>query len=533
VHQFAALSRHYGCTHPGLTVAQSDGLLQQLGYRLFASVEHDNGRLATVRMMRAFEGIDVVVDLLFASSGIEAEVAQAAEELEITPGLTLPVARIGHLIALKVLAREDVTRPQDLADLRALLAVADTDDLTLARQSVALVEARGFQRGRYLARAKVKVKATPRKLLGRWAGGPASFRNLRSGARNLRCRRTGGHSPAALDGRRFSVTYPRRPKDPRPRNLLPSTYRRLAIRAGVHQHDTFDPSVKQFQRAMRPSEPTFDDAEIGARWRAARRTAMEHILAIASSSPWSAHLVVRGSILLRAWLGDHARDPGDIDWVVTPLTMMLDDRRTADMLDGLVAAVRARPAAANVTIAAEVAAEDIWTYERAPGRRLMFTWSTPDAPDGTVQCDFAFNERLPLPPAPTTVLRLDGGDPVTVLAAGPALSLAWKILWLETDYYPQGKDLYDAALLAERTYLPLDLLREVLSKELGADAERFTADQVLGWQVDWDNFQLEYPWVRGNAADWQVRLHQAIQGTFGAPAIDGANNHRPSGRISP
>lgn len=82
------------------------------GYRLFASVEHDNGRLATVRMMRAVEGIDVVVDLLFASSGIEAEVAQSAEALEITPGLTLPVARIGHLIALKVLAREDVTRPR-------------------------------------------------------------------------------------------------------------------------------------------------------------------------------------------------------------------------------------------------------------------------------------------------------------------------------------------------------------------------------------------------------------------------------------
>jgi hypothetical protein len=118
------------------------------------------------------------------------------------------------------------------------------------------------------------------------------------------------------------------------------------------------------------------------------------------------------------------------------------------------------------------------------------------------------------------VLRLDGGDSVTVLAAGPALSLAWKILWLDTDFYPQGKDLYDAALLAERTYLPLDLLREVLSKELGAEAEHFTADRVLGWRVDWDNFRLEYPWVRGSVADWQVRLHQAIQGTFGTPGED-------------
>ncbi|MDT5028225.1 MAG: hypothetical protein QOE61_4651 [Micromonosporaceae bacterium] len=123
------------------------------GYALFSSVEHDNGRLATARMAREFDGVDVVVDLLFASSGIEAEVAQAAELLEIAPGLPLPVATIGHLIALKVLARDDVTRPQDLADLRALLAAASAEDLDLARQAVALVEARGFNRGRDLGKA--------------------------------------------------------------------------------------------------------------------------------------------------------------------------------------------------------------------------------------------------------------------------------------------------------------------------------------------------------------------------------------------
>jgi predicted nucleotidyltransferase len=93
------------------------------------------------------------VDLLFASSGIEAEVAQAAELLEIAPGLSLPVATIGHLIALKVLARDDVTRPQDLADLRALLTAASAEDLDLARQAVALVAARGFNRGRDLGKA--------------------------------------------------------------------------------------------------------------------------------------------------------------------------------------------------------------------------------------------------------------------------------------------------------------------------------------------------------------------------------------------
>jgi hypothetical protein len=311
------------------------------------------------------------------------------------------------------------------------------------------------------------------------------------------------------------VIQPRRDMGNGADKEFPSTYRLVQPPDGVHQHDAFDPAVKQFPRAMRPGEPLFDDAATGQRWRAARRTAIEHLVALMARSPWSEHLVLRGSMLLRAWLGEAARDPGDVDWVVRPLTMMLDDRRTARMIDGLIGLVRDNPqASAQVLVGPEVAAENIWTYERAPGRRLVFEWSTLDAPNGTVQVDFAFNERLPLPAAPTTILRSDG-NAVTVWAAGPALSLAWKILWLETDFYPQGKDLYDATLLAERTYLPLDLLHEVLSKELGADAEAFTADRVLAWSVDWENFLVEYPWVRGSSSDWQARLHRALQGTFG------------------
>lgn len=258
-----------------------------------------------------------------------------------------------------------------------------------------------------------------------------------------------------------------------------------------------------------------DDGAAGFRWRSARRAAMEHILAVVAGSRWSENLVLRGSILLRAWFGEAAREPGDLDWVVTPPTMMLDDRRTAHMLDGLVAAIRAQQRVSDtVTIGPDVKMDDTWTYERAPGRRLNVDWSTPDT-HGAVQLDFAFNEVLPVPAARTHILRGDGGAPVTVWAAGPALSLAWKILWLETTFSPQGKDLYDATLLAERTYLPLDLLREVLSRELGAEAEAFTADRVLRWSVDWQKFSDEHPWVPGKATHWQVRLHRALQGTFG------------------
>jgi hypothetical protein len=41
----------------------------------------------------------MIVDLLFASSGVEAEVVGAAENLEVLPGLWVPVARAGHLLA--------------------------------------------------------------------------------------------------------------------------------------------------------------------------------------------------------------------------------------------------------------------------------------------------------------------------------------------------------------------------------------------------------------------------------------------------
>ncbi|MET8774729.1 nucleotidyl transferase AbiEii/AbiGii toxin family protein [Nocardia sp. NPDC004654] len=120
------------------------------GYFMNASVEHDNGRLATIRLRRSFDGVPILVDLLFASSGIESEIVSAAEELEIVADLVLPVATTGHLIALKLLARDDRTRPQDLADLHGLLSAATEDDVREARAAVHLITERGFHRDRDL-----------------------------------------------------------------------------------------------------------------------------------------------------------------------------------------------------------------------------------------------------------------------------------------------------------------------------------------------------------------------------------------------
>jgi hypothetical protein len=57
---------------------------------------------------------------------------------------------VGHLIALKVLSRDDIRRPQDLVDLRALLRVMSASELARARESLALIAARGYHRGRDL-----------------------------------------------------------------------------------------------------------------------------------------------------------------------------------------------------------------------------------------------------------------------------------------------------------------------------------------------------------------------------------------------
>ncbi|MCG3194111.1 MAG: hypothetical protein DIJKHBIC_03368 [Thermoanaerobaculia bacterium] len=102
-----------------------------------------------------------VVDLLFASSGVEKEVVSMAERLEILPGFSVPVAQTGHLIALKILSRDDVRRARDAEDLRALLAEAGPVDIALSRDTLSLITERGFNRekdlGMELERARQEL----------------------------------------------------------------------------------------------------------------------------------------------------------------------------------------------------------------------------------------------------------------------------------------------------------------------------------------------------------------------------------------
>lgn len=273
----------------------------------------------------------------------------------------------------------------------------------------------------------------------------------------------------------------------------------------------FDPALKHFADAYRPLDgaPTEE-------WRAARRTALDAVLVAVAGSEWADGLVLRGSMTMSAWF-DAAREPKDIDFVVTPEDRAIDDPRTSTMLDGIAAAaerVAGRHAPGLTIDAAGAVREYIWTYERVPGYRMVLPWRRAGAGGGQVQLDFVFNERLPLPP----VTAEAGG--VRLRCASPVLALVWKLQWLLTDRYPQGKDLYDAVLLAERHPLPVPLLTEVLRLSGEWPREPGTVrledvEEAVG-HVEWHHFAAESPWAADAGRGYAERLLAAVRPAFAA-----------------
>jgi predicted nucleotidyltransferase len=125
--------------------------LRDCGYQPVELLEQEGAkRLATARMTTEGHVEGIVIDLLFASSGIESEIVDSSEKLEVFPGVEARVATRSHLMAMKVLARDDRTRPQDLDDLRSLLAKASAADLDTTRALLLLITERGFARRRNL-----------------------------------------------------------------------------------------------------------------------------------------------------------------------------------------------------------------------------------------------------------------------------------------------------------------------------------------------------------------------------------------------
>ena len=116
------------------------------GYRIATVIEQDEAdRLSTVRLVSQVD-VEIQVDLLFASSGIEPEVVSAADEIEVFPNVSMPVADRASLIALKVLSANTKSRLKDILDLQNLLKNVLPNEIEEARNLLNLITERGYNR---------------------------------------------------------------------------------------------------------------------------------------------------------------------------------------------------------------------------------------------------------------------------------------------------------------------------------------------------------------------------------------------------
>ncbi|HVS00280.1 MAG TPA: nucleotidyl transferase AbiEii/AbiGii toxin family protein [Thermoanaerobaculia bacterium] len=114
-------------------------------------------RVIGVRLLVPSESqSELIVDLLFASAGVEPEIIAAAELLEVFPGVAVPVVRSGDLLALKVLAG----RPKDLMDAEMLLERMSPADLQQTRETLELIDRRGFHQGKDLQLELTRILGT-------------------------------------------------------------------------------------------------------------------------------------------------------------------------------------------------------------------------------------------------------------------------------------------------------------------------------------------------------------------------------------
>ena len=136
-----------------------------------------------------------------------------------------------------------------------------------------------------------------------------------------------------------------------------------------------------------------------------------------------------------------------------------------------------------------------------------------------IQVDVVFRE--PIQDAPVLEVLHDENEArgYRERPAGPSLwfasraeSLAWKLLWLDTDMHPQAKDVYDAVLLAEHGALSLEFLGRVCAAK-GAPWEHGADTQFMrDWDVEWERFAIEYPALAtGDRSAWLDRLARTLR----------------------
>jgi hypothetical protein len=272
--------------------------------------------------------------------------------------------------------------------------------------------------------------------------------------------------------------------------------------------DVFDPALRHYSNGLRKGDPPFEEETQRERWSRARERALVELVARIALSELADRLVLRGGLAVRAWFGAAARDPKDADFVVVPPSVGADDRDGRRLIARVVELASAPLQAGPLSLRLESpSVESIWTYERAEGRRVVVPFRAgldePSFPGGTLQIDLVFGEPLRDRPG-VLVLQCPGSSPVRVLAATMRESLAWKLLWLVTDWSPQGKDLYDALLLAEALMAEgpdpglAQLIGEVVNSGMPLHSQ-----PIRGWEEDlrralelvvseWRHFKVDY-----------------------------------------
>ena len=140
--------------------AEAESVIRELkliGFNPVTLLEHKVHKvISTVRLLSdEFPG--VYLDILFSTTGIEHEIVKSSEEIEILDGISLKVASISSLIAMKVLSCTNEKRRQDLLDLDNLINSATRIEIDESMRLVRLIVERGFNHGKNLEEVFLKL----------------------------------------------------------------------------------------------------------------------------------------------------------------------------------------------------------------------------------------------------------------------------------------------------------------------------------------------------------------------------------------
>jgi Nucleotidyl transferase AbiEii toxin, Type IV TA system len=270
-----------------------------------------------------------------------------------------------------------------------------------------------------------------------------------------------------------------------PKPSVPPTVFSTINGVAALQIQVFDPSLKHFESAYRFGGLADNfSPETAKIWRTMQDLCTIKVIRSLVQSPVGESLVLRGSWLMREWFESSARAPHDVDFVCTASV-------TADELVRIVDPWLRNELASDPTLLADgLQTTTLWAYEVVQGRRFVVPWSAGDV-NGVVQVDVTVDEEIFEPPQKSDLPSAG----ISVMAATKSQALAWKIFWLMTDAHPQGKDLYDAVLLAREVSLSPELerwLRNELEPEMGRPWDG-TLMPTTTFRAEWKHFESEYP----------------------------------------